>query len=121
LTRERLRLGCRALFQWLNGQQLRPSIYTSSLRTEGEIRRLFLAYGIALDRVVNGQQHQAILSRGPGRWSKRPQDFGFDIHVDNEAICDRAVPGPLQVIILPENTNDWDACLIVKLSEHIKP
>jgi len=117
LTRERLRLGCAKLFAWLNEHGHIASIYTSSLRSEGEIRRLFRAYGITLNRVVTGEQHQAFLSRGPGRWSKRPQDFGFDIHVDNEAICDREVPPSLQLIILPEKANDWDAYLIVKLSE----
>ena len=68
---ERLRLGTPDLISTLQQQGYEVWIYTSSFRSEDYIRRLFRAYGVRLDGIVNGERHLREVPRN------FPTDTGF--------------------------------------------
>ena len=71
--------------EWLTANELRIAIYTTSVRSERDIRRLLRGYSVVPELVVNQTTHeralkQAGIDRGP---TKRPSLFGIGLHVDD--------------------------------------
>lgn len=101
---ERLRLGTRRLLEELGKRGFAVSIYTTSLRSRWCIRNTFRWHGLSLDRIVNGDDHQQH-TRG-GSAAKRPDRFGFAIHVDDAPI---GLPDTMEtrVIIVGQADPSW--------------
>jgi hypothetical protein len=86
LARERLRLGTRVVFAELRALGFDVWIYTTSERSEGEIRRLFRWHGLRLGGVVNAARHHARVQRDRSHPmpSKYPPKFQIALHVDDD-------------------------------------
>ena len=90
---ERLRLGTPDLISTLQQQGYEVWIYTSSFRSEDYIRRLFRAYGVRLDGIVNGERHLREVQRDNKNTlpQKLPNRYRISLHIDDEeVICSAA-------------------------------
>ena len=101
---ERLRKGTVELFRSLNAHRISVSIYTTSLRPRGQIRRTIAAHGLSVDQIVTGSD--SLLKDGLGMTGKRPCTFGFDAHVD-DAISE-SESGALDTLIIQVMPDDED-------------
>lgn len=82
---EPIRAGTTALMEWLTANEWGIAIYTTSFRSERDIRRLLRVHGVVPDLVVNQTTHERVLQqagidRGP---TKLPSLFGIGLHVDD--------------------------------------
>ncbi len=117
LGTERLRMGTRRLFAWLQEAGFEISIYTSSFRSHSEIRKIFKRHDIEIAQVVNGDDHQGVLAGT--RASKRPECFGFDIHVDDESIGNPQMEDSGQVIIVDCQDTLWVEHIIKRIQQPV--
>lgn len=87
LYKERLRLGAPELIKELQRRDFEVWVYTTSFRTERYIKRLFRCYKVRFDGIVNGQRHQAEVSKGRGGVpTKLPNRYRISLHIDDEDI-----------------------------------
>ena len=102
--KERLRRGTKWLFRHLRSRGHRIWIYTTSCRSEKYISRLFHAYGLNLDGIVNLDRHN--LKTPP--CSKYPPAFGIDLLIDDSPGVEREgrTHGFSVIIVSPDNP-DW--------------
>ena len=102
---ERLRMGTRRLFSLLYERKFCISIYTSSLRPHWHIWLTFRAYGLKLDRIVNGDDHKDLISRSSA--SKVPHALGFAFHVDDSPISTSGFRSDTTVILVSPEDEEW--------------
>ncbi len=105
LGSERLRLGTRRLIRELHMRGFATSVYTTSLRSHYSIRNTFRSHGLCLDRIVNGDDHQQQTRDGSA--SKRPDRFGFTIHVDDAPIGLADTMQETRVIVVDKADLAW--------------
>lgn len=112
---ERLRQGTRRLFKNLNDKGYSVSIYTTSLRSRRCISKIFRCHGIRIDRIINGDNQEHLSHCGHA--SKRPDLFGFSIHVDDAPIgtCDTE---NFRVLLVKKTDRLWVETL---LNDILKP
>jgi FMN phosphatase YigB (HAD superfamily) len=116
VSREKLRAGTLTLMKTLKEQGDEVYIYTTSLRSPAYIRRLFLSYGIRLDKVINKTVHDKVLLGQAGRVSKLPSAFGIDLHVDDSpGVEQEGVRFNFRTIIVEEGDEDWANNILRKL------
>ena len=102
--RERLRRGTKQLFRQLKTRDHQMWIYTTSCRSETYISRLFHAYGLKLDGIVNLDRHN--LKTPP--CSKFPPAFGIDLLIDDRpGVEQEGWKYGFAVIIASPNNPDW--------------
>lgn len=79
---EPLRKGTKQLADELTTKGHEIWIYTTSYRHPRRVRRWLRQYGISVQRVINGKEHERRfgLRSSP---TKRPHVFGIDLHVDD--------------------------------------
>ncbi len=121
IFRERLRLGTISIFQKLHRLGVSCGIYTTSFRTKRYIRALFRCYGIQLDFVINGSQHDMDVQRmqQEAMPSKYPSHYRIDLHVDD----DISVSQNGQIygfrVFLMKNQENWTDLLLSEV-QHIQ-
>lgn len=109
VSREKLRLGTLRLMKTLKEQDHKIYVYTTSLRSPGYIRRLFLSYGVRLDKVINKTIHDKVLLGQAGRVSKLPPAFGIDLHIDDSpGVALEGSQFNFRIIIVEEHDEEWD-------------
>lgn len=107
-SREKLRAGTPALMKALKGQDCKIYIYTTSLRSPAYIRRLFLSYGISLDKVINKTVHDKALKGQAGTPSKLPSIFDIDLHIDDSpGVEEEGIRFNFRTLIVEEHDGDW--------------
>ncbi|MBQ9518952.1 MAG: HAD family hydrolase [Firmicutes bacterium] len=86
IFKERLRYGAIELLNFIREQGIELWIYTTSFRSDGYIRGLFLCYGVKLDRIVNGERHQKEVqaNKRESMPSKYPSKYRIDLHIDDD-------------------------------------
>ena len=119
---ERLRLGTPDLIRTLQQQGYEVWIYTSSFRSEDYIRRLFRAYGVRLDGIVNGERHLKEVQRNNKTTlpQKLPNRYRISLHIDDEeVICSAAGQYGFRAYQLNAQDDDW-AQKIIDRAEQIR-
>jgi hypothetical protein len=107
-SRERLREGTVYLFRELKERGCTIYIYTTSYRSPGSIRRLFMSYGIYPDRIINKTLHDNYSGKRGRILSKYPPAFGIDWHVDDsEGVKIEGERWGFRVMVVDENDEDW--------------
>ena len=107
---ERLRLGTPDLIRKLQQLNYEVWIYTSSFRSEDYIRRLFRAYGVRLDGIVNGERHLKEVQRNNKTTlpQKLPNRYRISLHIDDEeVICSAAGQYGFRAYRLYAQDDDW--------------
>jgi len=89
LGAERLRLGTITLFKALRSKGHQIGVYTTSYRSKTKIKRMFWAYGLSVDYVVNQQLHERTLGKRSKSISKYPPAFEIDLHIDDSLGVER--------------------------------
>jgi len=82
---EPLRLGAPELLRDLSASGHEIWIYTTSLRTERQVKRWLGFYGVRVASVVNAARHEREARQAGGFVSKFPPAFHIELHVDDEA------------------------------------
>ena len=112
---ERLRLGTPDLIHTLQQQGYEVWIYTSSFRSEDYIRRLFRAYGVRLDGIVNGERHLREVQRDNKNTlpQKLPNRYRISLHIDDEeVICSAAGQYGFRAYQLNSQDDNWKEKII---------
>lgn len=108
VSREQLRAGTLSLMKTLKEQGHKVYVYTTSLRSPAYIRRLFLSYGIRLDRVINKSIHDKVLLNQAGWVSKLPSAFNIDLHIDDSpGVEQEGIQFNFRTIIVEEHDEEW--------------
>lgn len=118
LAKERLRKGTIHLMKALKERKIRVFIYTTSYRSPGYIRRLFLAYGIFPEKIINKKIHDKVLRERASRISKYPPAFNIDLHIDDSPGV--AIEGErylFKTIIVSEDDADWGLTILNQLTD----
>lgn len=116
---ERLRLGTRELFKKLDKKGYRLSIYTTSFRSKRYIRRIFRLHGISVYKIINGDTHAKPLKARGGTFAKIPDEFGFDIHIDDAPICPNDSKTSTKVFLVTA-TDSWAEKVLAEILSHKK-
>ncbi|KAA3438025.1 hypothetical protein [Rufibacter hautae] len=80
---EKIRLGTVQLMKKLKAEKHQVMVYTTSFRSAGHIRWLFLLHGVWLDGIINQRRHDRTLLTEGKRSSKYPPAFKIEVHVDD--------------------------------------
>ncbi|HAV00063.1 MAG TPA: hypothetical protein DCW47_02560 [Lachnospiraceae bacterium] len=110
IFKERLRLGAPGLIRALRDLGYEVWVYTSSFRSEGYIRTLFLLYGVRFDQIVNGTRHLKEVQRGRKQTlpQKVPSHYGISLHIDDESvICTYGREYGFEAFQLEAQDDDW--------------
>lgn len=88
IFKERLRLGTPDLINSLQEMGYEVWVYTSSFRSIGYIKSLFLLYGVKFDDIVNGTRHLREVQRDRKDIlpQKLPNRYRISLHIDDESI-----------------------------------
>lgn len=110
---ERLRLGTITLFKALRNKGHQIGVYTTSYRSKAKIKRMFWAYGLSVDYVVNQQLHENTLGKRSKSISKYPPAFEIDLHIDDSlgVECEGEVYGFNTVIVAMDDLQWIDKIL----------
>jgi hypothetical protein len=117
LCREKLRHGTIALANELQKLGFEISIYTTSLRSEGYIRRLFRAHGIKLDQVINADRHALEVQgkRATILPSKMPSKYGIHLHIDDEIVVKQnGYQYGFSVLQIAPDDENWVSSVLTK-------
>lgn len=108
--KEHLRRGIKDLAGQLIKEDWAICVYTTSERSERYIRRLFAAYGIKLEKVINAAVHARVVQSRfrDAMPSKVPSRFGIDLHVDDDlSVKQNGVHHGFNVCLLESTDLDW--------------
>lgn len=107
-SREKLRSGTIKLMKALQEKDHSIYIYTTSYRSPLYIRRLFLSYGIRVNKIINKRIHDETLRERAGIISKYPPAFAIDIHIDDSpGVAMEGERYHFKTIIIEENNAGW--------------
>jgi FMN phosphatase YigB (HAD superfamily) len=107
-SRERIRFGTIALMKELKAKQHKIYVYTTSHRSPAYIRRLFLTYGIRIDKAINQDVHIATLRERAKVISKYPPAFNIDWHIDDSpGVAIEGERNQFKTIIIAEDDANW--------------
>lgn len=116
---EKLRKGTKDLISELRSEGHIIYIYTTSLRPVHRIRRMFLSYGIQVDKIINREVHEKELKDRQNLYSKYPPAFGIDVHIDDsEGIAREGKQHQFATIIIPENHQEWTEFVFADVKKH---
>ena len=110
IYRERLRFGAVELLKHIQKQGFALWIYTTSYRSERDIRGFFRCYGIGLDCVINGEQHAKEVqgNRTEGMPSKYPSKYRIDLHIDDDiSVVQNGKVYGFRVLIVKRHDEQW--------------
>lgn len=119
IYRDRLRKGTVELLQWINSNNIKLWIYTTSYRSERYIRNIFRRYGIEIDYIINGKRHAEEVqgSKKEIMPSKYPAKYHIDLHVDDEiSVYQNGIAYGFRVYLLKENDTEWGDDLKTEIS-----
>ncbi len=117
---ERLRLGTPELIRTLQKLGYEVWVYTSSFRSEGYIRMLFMFYGVRFDGIVNGTRHLKEVQRDHKMIlpQKLPNHYRISLHVDDETvICTLGQEYGFRTYQLDAQDDDWKEKIIARADE----
>lgn len=120
MYRERLRLGTKALFNYLKENNIEAWVYTTSFRSERYIRGLFGLYGIRLCEVVNGERHAREVQKNSGEAlpSKYPGKYRIALHIDDDiSVKQNGDTYGFRVLIVGEEDGQWVEKIIKRIEE----
>ena len=110
IYRERLRFGAVELLKHIRKQGIALWIYTTSYRSERDIRRFFCCCGTRLDCVINGEQHAKEVqgNRTEGMPSKYPSKYRIDLHIDDDiSVVQNGKVYGFRVLIVKRHDEQW--------------
>lgn len=117
-SREKIREGTVRLMKQLRQHNHRLYVYTTSYRSPAYVRRMFLSYGISLDKIINKNIHDKTMGKTGGSISKYPPAFNIDVHIDDSPGV--AIEGErygFRTIIIAEGDKDWTETILKTLGE----
>lgn len=120
--RERLRKGTVELIRELQNRGFEVWIYTSSFRSERYLRRLFQAYGVRFDGIVNGDRHNKEVQQGFNRRlpQKLPPHFRISLHIDDEeSVIRNSVNYGFRALRVYEPDDEW-ANKVIEEAERVR-
>jgi len=116
---ERIRKGTIELFAALRRDKHEIGIYTTSYRSEFNIRLTFLLNGFRVDFAINQQTHLDRLKYMQIKPSKYPNEFGIDIHVDDsKGVEMEGEKYNFRTIIIDENEPNWSNKILEKIKSY---
>ncbi len=110
IYRDRLRKGTPELLKWINSNNIKLWIYTTSFRSERYIKSIFRHYGIRIDNTINGKRHTKEVQGNNTEImpSKYPSKYHIDLHIDDEiSVYQNGISYGFHVYLLKENDKDW--------------
>ena len=110
IFKERLRLGTIELFNYIQSQNIRLWIYTTSFRSERYIRMLFWCYGLKPDSIVNGERHtrEVQANKTEAMPSKYPSKYRIDLHIDDDvSVASNGKTYGFKVFIVGGQDDEW--------------
>lgn len=110
IYRDRLRKGTTELLQWINRNDIKLWIYTTSCRSERYIKNIFRHYGVKIDNIINGKRHVEEVQKNNTEIlpSKYPSKYHIDLHVDDEiSVYQNGISYGFRVYLLKENDTHW--------------
>lgn len=110
IYRERLRYGTVELIGKLKALGAEVWIYTTSFRSERNIRGLLKCYGIVVDQVVNGFRHAREVQRNKKEPmpSKYPSWYRIDMHIDDDvSVRNNGKVYGFKVFLIGEQDHEW--------------
>ncbi len=110
IYRDRLRKGTITLLQWINSNNIKLWIYTTSFRSERYIKSIFRHYGIKIDNIINGRRHAKEVQGNNTEIlpSKYPSKYHIDLHIYDEiSVYQNGIAYGFRVYLLKENDTDW--------------
>ncbi|WP_223151631.1 hypothetical protein [Chitinophaga varians] len=117
VSRECIREGTVRLMKRLRQDHHRLYVYTTSYRSPAYVRRLFLSYGVRLDKVINKSLHDKMLGKTAGSISKYPPAFNIDVHIDDSpGVAIEGTRHQFNTIIVAERDNDWTATVLKQIA-----
>ena len=105
LGNEGLRHGTEDIFEYCRRLNLEVWIYTTSYRSQWQIRQLFWLHGIKLNGVVNQQRHNQAVKI---RCTKHPPTFGIHLLIDDsEGVRIESERHGFQVLVINPQDDEW--------------
>ncbi|MGN7819165.1 hypothetical protein ACTJJB_03490 [Chitinophaga sp. 22536] len=118
ISRECIRAGTVRLMKQLRQDNHRLYVYTTSYRSPAYINRLFLSYGIRLDKIINKSIHDKTLGKTAGSISKYPPAFNIDVHIDDSpGVAMEGERHHFNTIIVAERDSEWTEMILRALGE----
>jgi hypothetical protein len=108
--KERLRRGTIQLCKDLNALGYTVSIYTTSERSIGYIKKFFKLHGIKLEKAINLSLHLKLVqgNRKEIMPSKVPSKFGINLHVDDDkSVMENGIQFGFNVLIVHKDDINW--------------
>nr|WP_295875515.1 hypothetical protein [uncultured Chitinophaga sp.] len=116
-SREKIRQGTVRLMKQLRRDNHRLYVYTTSYRSPAYVRRLFLSYGIGLDKIINKNIHDKTLGKTAGSISKYPPAFDIDVHIDDSpGVAMEGERHGFRTIIIAEGDVEWTETVVHQLA-----
>ncbi|QJB35971.1 hypothetical protein HF329_00565 [Chitinophaga oryzae] len=116
-SREKIRQGTVRLMKQLRQDNHRLYVYTTSYRSPAYVKRLFLSYGIRIDKVINKNTHDKILGKRAGSISKYPPAFNIDVHIDDSpGVAMEGEEHGFRTIIIAEEDGEWTETILHQLA-----
>lgn len=108
LGTELIRKGTVELFKELKQRGHTVGIYTTSHRSYGRVKLLFILNGFWVDFVINQKRHSQKLYNSGVHCSKYPLAFDIDLHIDDSRGVEmEAQRYGFRTLIIEEQQPDW--------------
>lgn len=116
---ERIRQGTVDLFKILQGQGHKIQIYTTSFRSQFYLWKTFAAYGLFVDRIINGRINQSVLKQHKCSASKNPLLFNIDLHIDDApGVAQEGKNFNFRVLLISINDKNWTDTILRELATY---
>lgn len=108
ISREKLRVGTKRLFNKLEKDGHEIWVYTTSLRPIWKLKVLFAKYGLYPSGFINQKINQSALKRFNSNASKNPKLFNIDLHIDDsEGVGVEGDRLNFNTLIINPNDKNW--------------
>jgi|GEM_PF-187518 len=108
ISKEKLRVGTKRLFNKLEEDKHEIWIYTTSFRPIWKLKLLFAKYGLYPKGFINQKINQATLKEYNSSSSKNPKLFNLDLHIDDsEGVKIEGERFGFDTVIISPNDSKW--------------
>jgi hypothetical protein len=116
LGMELIRKGTVELFKALRKRGHTVGIYTTSHRSYGHVKLLFLLNGFPVDFIINQKRHLLKLNNSGVHCSKYPLAFDIDLHIDDsKGVEIEGQKYGFRTLIIEEQPPEWGNLVLNKV------